>query len=246
MSAEWIAIIGIIIVALIREASTLYSQRKQRKFQKEDDKDDIKDALIMFIKDRLDFLINQHLTAAWVSREKLDALEEKYEHYKKLGGNGKVERWMVEVRELPRFPSAAPDIENDEMFKVDQQKVISAKKPTVMVVDDDPNMLLEICSYLQQDYRLLAVKSPLRVEEMLHEHTPDLFIVDYIMPDLTGLDLVPIIRHFPALAQTPIIMLTGTADNDVMEEAEKLGIKAGIPKAFMARVPKVVAEYLAQ
>ncbi|MCL2107930.1 MAG: response regulator, partial [Oscillospiraceae bacterium] len=53
--------------------------------------------------------------------------------------------------------------------------------------------------------------------------TPDLFLLDYLMPKMTGFDLVPIIRKFPEHDETPIIFLTSEGSTDHVTAAINLG-----------------------
>ena len=88
-------------------------------------------------------------------------------------------------------------------------------KPIVLAVDDAPSILQEINYILQEDYSVFTLPQPEFLENLLQKLIPDLFLLDYHMPNLTGFDLVPIIRKIPLHEDTPIIFLTaeGTVDN---------------------------------
>ena len=90
-----------------------------------------------------------------------------------------------------------------------------ANKPVILAVDDDSVVLQSIHYALREKYRVLTVSNPEGLKELLAQVSPDLFLLDYKMPSLTGFDLIPVIRSFPAHESKPIIILTseGTADN---------------------------------
>ena len=89
------------------------------------------------------------------------------------------------------------------------------RKLLILAVDDSPVILKSVSSVLSNEYKVLTLAKPTMLEKTLHQITPDLFLLDYQMPELTGFDLVPIIRSFEEHKDTPIIFLTsiGTIDN---------------------------------
>ena len=92
---------------------------------------------------------------------------------------------------------------------------ISAKRPVVLVVDDNPSILKSVKHVIEDRYRVYLLQESQKVGEFLKRITPDLFLLDCNMPGLSGYDLVPIIRSSVLHKETPIIYLTsdGTIDN---------------------------------
>ncbi|MCL2218862.1 MAG: response regulator [Chitinispirillia bacterium] len=88
-------------------------------------------------------------------------------------------------------------------------------KPRILAVDDVPSMLRTINYALRDKYKVYTLPKPEMLKKYLNTVTPDLFLLDYKMPTISGIDLIPIIREFPEHKDTPIIFLTseGTADN---------------------------------
>jgi len=120
----------------------------------------------------------------------------------------------------------------------------SADKPVVLAVDDSPSILETIGNILNKDYTVYTLKHPELIKEVLKKIAPDLFLLDYQMPQMTGFDLVPIIRKKPIHKETPIVFLTseGTADN--MTEAVSLGASGFLVKPIdeVLLLEKVAAE----
>ena len=90
-----------------------------------------------------------------------------------------------------------------------------ASKPVILAVDDSPSILDTITHILQKQYTVYTLKQPEHINEVLKKVSPDLFILDYQMPKMTGFDLVPVIRENPIHKETPVVFLTseGTVDN---------------------------------
>lgn len=69
-------------------------------------------------------------------------------------------------------------------------------------------------------------------EEVLHQNTPDVVIVDHELSDGTGIDLISVIRQGMEQRNTPIIFLTGEIDPRELERAVMMGIYAFLAKPF--------------
>jgi DNA-binding response OmpR family regulator len=85
----------------------------------------------------------------------------------------------------------------------------------ILAVDDSPTILNSISSVLSDEYRVRTLVKPAMIEKLLETITPDLFLLDYLMPEINGFELIPVIRRFEEHKETPIIILTseGTVDN---------------------------------
>ena len=107
-------------------------------------------------------------------------------------------------------------------------------KPQILSVDDSAVVLKAISVALDKDYDVFTISDPLLVEEYLEQVTPDLILLDYKMPELNGFDLVPVIRKFEKLKNTPIIFLTSMGTNDHVTAAALLGASDFLVKPFHA------------
>jgi putative two-component system response regulator len=98
-----------------------------------------------------------------------------------------------------------------------------ARKPKILCVDDAAFMLQTISTALGDDYEVFTLSKAKGVELFLHNNDPDLILLDYNMPDITGFELVPIIKNIEAHKDTPIIFLTASGDSERVNEAISLG-----------------------
>ncbi|MCL2210234.1 MAG: response regulator [Treponema sp.] len=115
-------------------------------------------------------------------------------------------------------------------------------KPCILAVDDVSSMLRTIHNVLRDTYKVYTLSEPEKLGELLHNIEPDLFLLDYKMPQINGFELIPMIREFPQHRETPIIFLTseGTADN--LTAAIRLGACDYIVKPFE---PDILREKIA-
>lgn len=89
---------------------------------------------------------------------------------------------------------------------------------TVLVVEDTDTMRQLICTLLSQaGYQVLEAVDGASALYIVHEHDPDLILLDIHLPDMTGLDLVPFIRGYP------FVILTLDTDPKLFDQAKKLG-----------------------
>jgi len=112
----------------------------------------------------------------------------------------------------------------------------SVRKLRVLTVDDAPSMVKTISAILEKDYQVFGLTDPAMLEKFLRQITPELFLLDYEMPDINGFDLVPLIRNFEEHKNTPIIFLTSKGTHDHVSEAYALGSCDFIVKPFQADV----------
>ncbi len=82
-------------------------------------------------------------------------------------------------------------------------------KPYILVVDDDPDILEGVTAILEtQDYRLATARDGLECMEKIREETPDLVILDMLMPRMDGFAVIKELRADPEYSGLPIIVLT--------------------------------------
>ena len=94
------------------------------------------------------------------------------------------------------------------------KEVRDAIKPIVLAVDDSPSILRTVSHILQDKYMVYTVAQPELVKDVLKKVTPDLFLLDVQMPNITGFELAPIIRQDVFHKDTPILFLTSEATRD--------------------------------
>jgi len=85
----------------------------------------------------------------------------------------------------------------------------------VLVVDDEKDVT-ELLEYKLKQAGLLvrALNDPLRAIGMARDLRPDLIILDVMMPDLTGIQLLRMIRGDALLQDTPVMFLTAKGETE--------------------------------
>ena len=106
----------------------------------------------------------------------------------------------------------------------------AADRPIILAVDDNISTLKTISSFLQVKYKISTLPDPLKLEDLLKRVTPDLFLLDCLMPERSGFELIPIIRKYPEHEETPIIFLTSEATADNLSAVISSGAKDFLSK----------------
>jgi len=87
-------------------------------------------------------------------------------------------------------------------------------RPTLLLVDDEATNLQVLRHILQDDYRLLFAKSGAKALELAFTESPDLVLLDVMMPGMTGLEVCSALKAEPSTARIPVIFVTALADTD--------------------------------
>jgi putative two-component system response regulator len=106
---------------------------------------------------------------------------------------------------------------------------------TIVVVDDDPDMLESVSSLLRiKGFKVKSYEDGNEVLASFSSDRPDVIITDIHMPKMNGMKLLGKIRRFDA--DTPVILVSGAAELDTAFEAIKLRAFEFIAKPFQFEV----------
>ena len=104
------------------------------------------------------------------------------------------------------------------------------KRPYIMVVDDEQAVLRLLNRTLETEgYGVILADNGSSALALLDEHTPDLVILDIMMPELDGFQVLPLIRQ---RSNVPIIMLTARGEVTTLRHALALGADDYVRKPF--------------
>lgn len=113
----------------------------------------------------------------------------------------------------------------------------------ILIVDDEPKILEIIDAYLvSKNFIVYKAISGAEALEKYHSISPDLVILDLMLPDINGLEVCKNIRKE---SEIPIIMLTAKSDEEDILKGLAMGaddylIKPFSPKELVARVETVL------
>ncbi len=111
------------------------------------------------------------------------------------------------------------------------------KKSKIMIVDDEPIIIDILETYLANDgyHNVITVTDSKQALKMIEDSTPDLLILDLMMPDISGFDILATVRAHPVLFSLNIMILSAADDHVVRFRALELGINDFLTKPFNAQ-----------
>jgi signal transduction histidine kinase len=104
--------------------------------------------------------------------------------------------------------------------------------PTVLVADDNPDMLRYITELLSQEYRILTASHGLHAWALLQEQKVDLVLSDVMMPELDGLALTARIKQDARFSHLPVILVTARGGSDASVSGLETGADDYVAKPF--------------
>jgi signal transduction histidine kinase/HPt (histidine-containing phosphotransfer) domain-containing protein len=112
-------------------------------------------------------------------------------------------------------------------------------KNSILIVDDDKLDLEILNNILSDEYIIYLTKSGASAVDLAAKYEPDLILLDIIMPDINGFEVLASLKKSPKTHDIPVIFITGL---DSVEDEEKgLGLDAAdfIQKPFSGNIVKL-------
>jgi DNA-binding response OmpR family regulator len=119
----------------------------------------------------------------------------------------------------------------------------------VLVVDDEEDVRNLVAFNLKAaGMEVLQAKNGVEALEMVKNESPDLVVLDLMMPEMDGISVCEMIRKLPRASETPVVMLTAWAT----DRARVVGLQAGAsdyitkpfsPRELVKRVQGLLTEH---
>lgn len=130
-----------------------------------------------------------------------------------------------------------------------KEKEKAAKVPKkLLLVDDDPNLILLVKDYLEYNgYEVITASHGREALAVLEKETPDLIICDVMMPEMDGYAFVKQIRENPRWRWLPVIFLSAKGQvsdriKGLNEGADVYMVKPFEPEELVAQVKSTLAQ----
>jgi DNA-binding response OmpR family regulator len=110
---------------------------------------------------------------------------------------------------------------------------LPASKRTIMVVDDNPDIVTHVKILLEiEGYRVQSAYRGKEVFNLLEEQKPDLILLDVMMPKMGGMEVLRRLKGAPETSSIPVIMLTVLDGHEDIVRASNMGAEYYITKPF--------------
>jgi signal transduction histidine kinase/class 3 adenylate cyclase len=109
-------------------------------------------------------------------------------------------------------------------------------QPKVLVVDDNPDLRAYVSGILrQQGYLVWTARNGAEGFQQAQMLRPSLIVTDLMMPKVSGLEMIRMLREQESLRGIPVVLLTAKADEDTRIEGVERGADAYLSKPFNDR-----------
>ncbi|MEH2136242.1 response regulator [Nostoc sp.] len=148
-------------------------------------------------------------------------------------------RASVELADLELVESTTDNIEDitkNSSPHIDTQDSALKTQHSILVVDDNPDLRTYVSEIFRRNgYRVQTARNGYEGHNIAKEIIPNLIVTDLMMPLVSGLEMIQLIRKEEKLKGTPIILLTAKVDEETRIEGTEHGADAYLAKPFNDR-----------
>jgi len=103
----------------------------------------------------------------------------------------------------------------------------------LLLVDDDALMRALLKPYLERaGFQTVAAEDGVRALELVRGEPPEAIILDVVMPEMSGLAVLRLLKTNEATKSIPVIIITAKYDRPTEEEAKRWGVAGYLTKPF--------------
>jgi diguanylate cyclase (GGDEF)-like protein len=106
----------------------------------------------------------------------------------------------------------------------------------ILIVDDDKANRKMLKELLQEQAKIIFAKNGKQARELAIKHLPDLILLDVVMPDISGFEVIDYLKNDPKTMNISVIFITGLANDDDEERGFNLGGCDYIYKPFKPNI----------
>jgi CheY-like chemotaxis protein len=116
----------------------------------------------------------------------------------------------------------------------------------ILVVDDEPHITKLVSFTLEKGgHEVFSAGDGVSGVEAAREHNPDLILLDVMMPEMTGLEALDVLKAEPETDSIPVVMLSAKSQSYEQQEGLQRGAVKYITKPFAPKdLTEIVSEIL--
>ena len=102
----------------------------------------------------------------------------------------------------------------------------------ILIVDDEKANIIALTHILSPEYTIYAAKNGPDAIETAKEYLPDLILLDILMPEMDGYEVISVLKNNPETRAIPVIFITGLVESEDEEKGMALGASDYMVKPF--------------
>jgi two-component system, sensor histidine kinase and response regulator len=124
----------------------------------------------------------------------------------------------------PAKGGAHSEVEAATLQRLYKGKANAHERPSILIVDDTPDNLMLLSNLFKNEYRIhLAINGEKALKMCQSDAPPDLVLLDVMMPDMDGFEVLQKLREHPMSEGIPVIFVTAVTDPDARSKGLELG-----------------------
>jgi len=113
------------------------------------------------------------------------------------------------------------------------RKIVKDEKLSLLVVEDDEQLAKLVRTYFKMEgFETRIAGSRAALEAALRDAKPSVVLLDVMLPDADGLDLLAAMRRHPAVKEVPIVMMTAKSTRESVLQGIRRGANGYVTKPF--------------
>lgn len=122
------------------------------------------------------------------------------------------------------------------MFNKEERRRANEQNSTILCIDDEVVNLKVLVSIFKDHYNVIACKSAKQGLQHALKEEPDIILLDILMPEESGFELMEKLKKHPKLSNIPVIFITGLQDAEGEEKGLLMGACDYIQKPFNSSI----------
>lgn len=109
-------------------------------------------------------------------------------------------------------------------------------KPKILIVDDEPNILLSLEFLMKKNgYEVFIARDGSEALDILNKETPEIVLLDIMMPKVDGYEVCEYIKSHPVMKESRVIFLSAKSKESDIAKGYEAGADLYMTKPFSTR-----------
>ena len=111
-------------------------------------------------------------------------------------------------------------------------------KKGILIIDDEKSNIIALTHFLREDYSVFVTRDSRDALEMVEDHRPDIILLDIIMPEMDGYEVISALKKSKKANDIPVVFISGLVSPEAIKKGFSLGASDYITKPFEAAAVK--------
>jgi len=135
--------------------------------------------------------------------------------------------------------TGAEDKNEDKKTKSAANKAAERdNKKGILIVDDEKSNIIALTHFLREEYSVFVTRDSRDAVEMAEDHRPDVILLDIIMPEMDGYEVIDALKKSKKAHDIPVVFISGLTSPDAIKKGFSLGASDYITKPFESSAVK--------